>query len=132
MRTPVYDDLLGEVLRERRAARERLAAVRRGVERLHVEDADAQCGLCGETWPCATRQLVDGLAGGELDDRRAAELVAAAAAEAAPVAGAVREGVSHYPVRPAPQVPRMTDLLDRTRTGRALDLLLGGAVGRSR
>lgn len=128
----MYDDLLGEALRERRAAHERLAAVRAGVERLHGEDADARCGLCAEPWPCATRQLVDGLGGGELDDRGAAGLVAAAAAEAAPNAGAVGDGVSHYPVRPAPQVPRMTDVLDRTRTGRALDLLLGGTVGRRR
>ena len=119
VRTPLYDDLLGEVLQDARVARDRLAAARTGLDRLHVPDADAQCGVCREAWPCATRQLVDGLARGELDDVRAAALVDAAVA--APV---------EAPVRPAPPVPRLIDLLDRGRTGRALDLLLGGAVGR--
>ena len=122
MRTPLYDDLLREVLQDARVARDRLAAARTGLDRLHVPDTAEQCAVCREAWPCATRQLIDGLARGELDDARAAALVdTAVAASLAPVP---------EPLRPAPPVPRLIDLLDRSRTGRALDLLLGGSVGR--
>lgn len=128
MRTPLYDDLLGEVLRDARATRERLAAARTGLDRLHRADADERCPVCREPWPCATRRLVDGLARGELDARSAAALV-----DAAVVAGPAPDPVAPLePLRPAPPVPRLIDLLDRSRTGRALDLLLGGSVGRSR
>ncbi len=120
MRTPLYDGLLGEVLQDARVARDRLAAARTGLDRLHVADAERQCAVCRESWPCATRQLIDGLARGELDGARAAALVDAAVVAAAPP----------EPLRAAPAVPRLTDLLDRGRTGRALDLLLGGSVGR--
>ena len=127
MRTPLYDDLLGEVLQDARTACDRLAAARTGLDRLHVPDAAQQCTVCREAWPCATRRLINGLARGELDDARAAALVDAALVDAAVVDGAppVEE-----PVAPAPAVPRILDLLDRSRTGRALDLLLGGSVGR--
>ena len=121
MRTPLFDDLLGEVLQDARTARDRLAAARTGLDRLHAADAGQQCTVCREAWPCATRRLVDGLARGELDDARAAALVDAAVVASAPV---------EEPVPAAPAVPRILDLLDRSRTGRALDLLLGGSVGR--
>ncbi len=116
MSTPVFDGLVGEVLRSVHVARERLATTRTGVDRLHAPDATDRCPTCREAWPCATRRLVDGTARGELDPAAAQALVDAALAGPAP-----------EPERPRHvALPPMSEMLDTGRTGAALDLLLGG------
>ena len=122
MSTPLYDGLLSEVLAAAHVHRDRLATVRAGVDRLHGTDPDERCVLCGTPWPCATRQLVDGLARGELDAEQASLLVERALTPAPEPAA---PEVEPEPVRPAPRVPGLADLLDAGRTGRALDVLLG-------
>ena len=116
--TPVYDALVDDVLQQRRAALDRLAALRLELRRLH-DQVGGQCAVCAQSWPCASVQVADALAGtGE--PRTAAGLVDAELARRA------ADAVMEEPPRPAARMPRLGELFDRRRTSRAWDVLLGG------
>ncbi len=121
MSTPVFDNLLSEVLQSVHVARERLATVRTGVDRLHGPDPYEQCPLCREAWPCATRRLVDGTARGELDAQASRALVDAAVSRQQEQEDELADG----PERIGALMPSMAEMLQDGGTSRALDALLG-------
>lgn len=124
MSTPVFDTLLSEVLKSVHVARERLAIVRTGVDRLHAPDDHERCPLCRQAWPCATRRLVDGIARGDLDAEAAQRVVdRALAAEQEPEDD---DRLADGPERLGALMPGMAELLKDGRTSRALHVLLGG------
>lgn len=124
MSTPVFDNLLSEVLKSVHVARERLAIVRTGVDRLHSPDERERCPLCREAWPCATRRLVDGTARGDLEAEAARDLVDVALMQQPEDAD--EDELAGGPERLGALMPSMAELLQDGRTSRALDDLLGG------
>jgi len=158
VQTPVYDAMIGDVLQGARLDRDRLAAVSSGITRLHPAAGSGPCPVCSEPAPCATRRVVDGLSAqregpapvppatpapialAPTGPAPSLASAAPAAAAPAPVATAGASEVSAQAAldaadeveRPAPRMPRLIDLLDTRRTGRAIDLLLGGSPARGR
>ncbi len=117
----MYESLAGEVLQQRRAALDRLAALREQLRRLHARERGA-CTTCSQPWPCATVRLADGLTG-------TLDVPAARALVDGELLGSAVEEVAE---RPPPRMPRLTDILDVGRATRAWDLLLGGAPAKAR